>query len=224
MVSFASSPQLARGVIPMVVEQSAQGERAYDIYSRLLKDRVVFIGDQIDDQIANLVIAELLFLEKEDPDMDIDIYINSPGGSISAGLAMYDVMTHISCDVATVCVGMAASMGSVLLAGGTPGKRYALPNARIMIHQASGGFQGNMADAKIYMEDMNRQYETILNIYASATGRDREKLRRDMDRDYYLSAYDAQEYGLIDSVLDKGRARRAMPPAIQSEERRLLHP
>ena len=216
-------PQMVRGVVPMVIEQSARGERAYDIYSRLLKDRVVFIGDQIDDQIANLVIAELLFLEKEDPDADIDIYINSPGGSVSAGLAMYDVMTHISCDIATVCVGLAASMGSVLLAGGTPGKRYALPNARIMIHQASGGFQGNMSDAKIYLEEMNRQYDTLLDIYANATGKDREKLRRDMDRDYYLSAREAQEYGLIDSVLDGGRRGTASPSAIQSEERRRLH-
>ncbi len=216
-------PQMVRGVVPMVIEQSARGERAYDIYSRLLKDRVVFIGDQIDDQIANLVIAELLFLEKEDPDADIDIYINSPGGSVSAGLAMYDVMTHISCDIATVCVGIAASMGSVLLAGGTPGKRYALPNARIMIHQASGGFQGNVSDAKIYLEEMNRQYETLLDIYANATGRDREKLRRDMDRDYYLSAREAQEYGLIDRVLEGGRRGTASPPAIRSEERRFLH-
>ncbi len=219
LISSRPAPlQMVRGVVPMVIEQSPRGERAYDIYSRLLKDRVVFIGDQIDDQIANLVIAELLFLEKEDPDADIDIYINSPGGSISAGLAMYDVMTHISCDVATVCVGMAASMGSVLLAGGTPGKRYALPNARIMIHQASGGFQGNMADAQIYLEDMNRQYETILNIYSDSTGKDKERLRRDMDRDYHLSAHEAQEYGLIDSVLNKGRRSHALPAAIQAEE------
>ena len=207
----------------MVIEQSARGERAYDIYSRLLKDRVVFIGDQIDDQIANLVIAELLFLEKEDPDADIDIYINSPGGSVSAGLAMYDVMTHIACDIATVCVGIAASMGSVLLAGGTPGKRYALPNARIMIHQASGGFQGNVSDAKIYLQEMDRQYDAILDIYANATGRDREKLRRDMDRDYYLSAREAREYGLIDRVLEGGRRGIASHPNMQSEERRRLH-
>ena len=209
-------PQMIRGVVPMVIEQSARGERAYDIYSRLLKDRVVFIGDQIDDQIANLVIAELLFLEKEDPDADIDIYINSPGGSVSAGLAMYDVMTHISCDIATVCVGVAMSMGSVLLAGGTPGKRYALPNARIMIHQASGGYQGSVADAKIYLEEMNRQYQTILDIYARATGKEIERLRHDMDRDYHLSAYEAQEYGLIDRVLDKGR--RGITPAVETGE------
>lgn len=222
-MAFNSELQMVRGVVPMVIEQSARGERAYDIYSRLLKDRVVFIGDQIDDQIANLVIAELLFLEKEDPDADIDIYINSPGGSVSAGLAMYDVMTHISCDVATVCVGMAASMGSVLLAGGAPGKRYALPNSRIMIHQASGGFQGNVSDAKIYLEDMSRQYEAILGIYSRATGKDTEQLRRDMDRDYYLSAYQAQEYGLIDRVLDKGRLGSALPAALPAGERRLLH-
>lgn len=192
-------------VIPMVVEQSARGERAYDIYSRLLKDRIVFIGEEISDQIANLVIAELLFLEKEDPDADIDIYINSPGGSVSAGLAMYDVMSHIRCDIATVCVGMAASMGSVLLAGGTMGKRYALPNSRIMIHQASGGYQGNMADAKIYLDEMSRQYETILNILARATGKEPEQLRRDCERDNWMSAHEAHAFGLIDRVLENGR-------------------
>src|SRR4051812_13086920 len=181
-------------VIPMVVEQSARGERAYDIYSRLLKDRIIFIGEQVSDHLANLVIAELLFLEREDPDADIDLYINSPGGSVSAGLAMYDVMTHVSCDIATVCVGMAASMGSVLLAGGTPGKRYALPNARIMIHQASGGYQANMTDARIYLAELNRLYESTLEIYARATGKDKERLRYDMDRDNYMSAYEAQEY------------------------------
>lgn len=199
--------QMVRGVVPMVIEQTPRGERAYDIYSRLLRDRVIFIGDQIDDQIANLVIAELLFLEKEDPDADIDIYINSPGGSVSAGLAMFDVMSHIKCDVATICVGIAMSMGSVLLAGGTPGKRYALPNARIMIHQASGGYQGSVADARIYLEEMNRQYDTIIDIYAHTTGQTSDRLRRDCDRDYHLSACEAKEYGLIDHVLDSQRKR-----------------
>jgi len=218
ITSRTAPPQMNRGVIPMVVEQSPRGERAYDIYSRLLKDRVIFIGDQIDDQIANLVIAELLFLEKEDPDADIDLYINSPGGSVSAGLAMYDVMTHIRCDIATVCVGLAASMGSLLLAGGTHGKRYAMPHSRIMIHQASGGYQGSMADARIYLEEMNRQYEAILQIYARATGKETERLRRDMDRDYYQSSYEALEYGLIDRVLDHGR--QTLPAAaIQAGER-----
>ena len=145
---LSAARPIAQHVIPMVVEQSSLGERSYDIYSRLLKDRILFIGDEITDGLANLVIAELLFLEKEDPDADIDIYLNSPGGSVSAGLAIYDVMSHISCSVATICVGMAASMGSLLLAGGSPGKRYSLPNARIMIHQASGGYQGAMTDAK----------------------------------------------------------------------------
>lgn len=216
IVPSSAAPQMVRGVVPMVVEQTARGERAYDIYSRLLRDRIVFIGEQVDDHIANLVIAELLYLEKEDPDADIDIYINSPGGSVSAGLAIYDVMSHIKCDVATVCVGMAASMGSVLLAGGTPGKRYALPNARIMIHQASGGYQGNMADALIYLQEMNRQYEAVLDIYSRATGKSRETLRRDMDRDYFLSAHEAREYGLIDSVLDNGRGAIGARPTIAS--------
>lgn len=215
---FRLSEQMpsARSVIPMVVEQSSQGERAYDIYSRLLKDRIVFLGEEITDPLANLVIAELLFLEKDDPDADIDIYINSPGGSVSAGLAIYDVMAHISCDVATICVGMAASMGSLLLAGGTPGKRYALPNARIMIHQASGGYQGAMADAKIYLEHMNQQYETVLAIYARAAGKDIEHLRRDMDRDYHLSPCEAREYGLIDRVLDNGRGQRGITPTVEA--------
>ncbi|HLK56861.1 MAG TPA: ATP-dependent Clp protease proteolytic subunit [Chthonomonadaceae bacterium] len=212
----ANAPQMVRGVIPMVVEQSPRGERAYDIYSRLLKDRVIFIGDQVDDQIANLVIAELLFLEKEDPDADIDIYINSPGGVVSAGLAMYDVMTHIRCDIATVCVGMAASMGSLLLAGGTPGKRYALPHARIMIHQASGGYQGSMSDARIHLEEMHRMYEAVLRIYERATGKEKERLRRDMDRDYYMSAYEAQEYGLVDHVLDSGRKSNGGPASLEA--------
>ena len=192
-------------VVPMVIEQSARGERAYDIYSRLLKDRIIFISDEITDQIANLVIAEMLFLEKEDPDADIDLYINSPGGSVSAGLAMYDVMGHIRCDVATICVGVAASMASVLLAGGAPGKRYAMPNARIMIHQASGGYRGSMADARIYLEEMNRQYDTIIDILAKRTGKDPERIRRDSDRDYWMSGCEAREYGLIDKLVNGRR-------------------
>ncbi len=195
-----------QSMVPMVVEQSARGERAYDIYSRLLKDRILFIGDEIDDPMANLVIAELLFLEKEDPGADIDVYINSPGGSVSAGLAMYDVMTHISCDVATVCVGVASSMASVLLAGGTPGKRYALPNARIMIHQASGGYRGAMADAEIYLEEMKRQYDTVVGILAQSTGKEPARVRRDCDRDYFMSAAEAREYGLIDHMVTGRRS------------------
>lgn len=191
-------------VIPMVVEQSARGERAYDIYSRLLKDRVIFIGDGIDDHIANLIIAELLFLEREDPDSDIDIYINSPGGSVSAGLAIYDVMQIVKCDIATICVGMAASMGSVLLAGGTAGKRYALPHARVMLHQVSGGYEGTVADARIRLEQMVSAHDTLMEILAKHTGQDVEKVKVDCDRDYWLSAQEAMDYHLIDKVLEKG--------------------
>jgi len=193
-----------QSVIPMVVEQSARGERAYDIYSRLLKDRVIFIGDPIDDHLANLIIAELLFLEREDPDSDIDIYINSPGGSVSAGLAIYDTMQIIKCDIATICVGMAASMGAVLLAGGTKGKRYTLPHARVMLHQVSGGYEGTVTDARIRLEEMNRAHETLMQILAHHTGQDIEKVRRDCDRDYWLSANEAKEYGIVDKVMEKG--------------------
>jgi ATP-dependent Clp protease protease subunit len=193
-----------QSVIPMVVEQSARGERAYDIYSRLLKDRVIFIGDPIDDHIANLIIAELLFLEREDPDTDIDIYINSPGGSVSSGLAIYDTMQIVKCEVATTCVGMAASMGAVLLAGGMKGKRYALPNARVMMHQVAGGYEGTVSDARIRLEEMNRAQETLMKILAHHTGQDMEKVRRDCDRDYWLSAQEAREYGIVDKVMEKG--------------------
>jgi ATP-dependent Clp protease protease subunit len=193
-----------QNVIPMVVEQSARGERAYDIYSRLLKDRIVFIGEPVSDHLANLVIAELLFLEKEDPDADIDIYINSPGGSVSAGLAMYDVMQMIKCDVATICVGMAASMGAVLLAGGAAGKRYALPNARIMIHAVAGGYEGTVQDAEIRLKEMVRAHESLNQILARHTGQPYEKVRRDMDRDYFMSPQEALEYGIIDKIAEKG--------------------
>jgi ATP-dependent Clp protease protease subunit len=192
-----------QNVIPMVVEQSARGERAYDIYSRLLKDRVIFIGHPISDDLANLVIAELLFLEKEDPDADIEMYINSPGGSVSAGLAMYDTMQRIKCDVATICVGMAASMGAVLLAGGAAGKRYALPNSRVMMHQVAGGYEGTVSDARIRLEEMNKAQDTLMQILAKHTGQDIEKVRRDCDRDYWLAAQEAQEYGLVDKVLER---------------------
>lgn len=191
-------------VIPMVVEQSARGERAYDIYSRLLKDRIVFIGHPISDELANLIIAQILFLEKEDPDADIDIYINSPGGSVSAGLAMYDIMQMVKCDVATICVGMAASMGAVLLAGGSAGKRYALPNARIMIHAVAGGFEGPVQDAEIRLKEMVRAHDSLNEILAKHTGQPFEKVRRDMDRDYFMSAQEALEYGIIDKIAEKG--------------------
>jgi ATP-dependent Clp protease protease subunit len=196
--------RVIKNVIPMVVEQSARGERAYDIYSRLLKDRVIFIGEPIDDHISNLIIAELLFLEREDPDSDIDIYINSPGGSVSAGLAIYDTMQIVKCDVATICVGLAASMGAVLLAGGAAGKRFSLPNARIMMHQVAGGYEGTISDAKIRLEEMNRAQETLMKILAHHTNQDIEKIRTDCERDYWLSAYEAKDYRLIDKVMEKG--------------------
>jgi len=192
-----------QNVIPMVVEQSARGERAYDIYSRLLKDRIIFIGEPVTDHIANLVIAEMLFLEREDPDADIDLYINSPGGSVSAGLAMYDVMQMVKCDVATICVGLAASMGAVLLAGGAAGKRYSLPNARIMIHAVSGGYEGTVQDAEIRLKEMVRMHDSLNEILAKHTGQPFDKVRRDMDRDYFMSPQEALEYGLIDKVMDK---------------------
>ena len=191
-------------VIPMVVEQSARGERAYDIYSRLLKDRIIMIGHPIGDELANLVIAQLLFLEKEDPDADIDVYINSPGGSVSAGLAMYDVMQYIKCDVATLCIGMAASMGAVLLAGGAAGKRYSLPNSRIMIHAVAGGYEGTVQDAEIRLKEMVRAHDTLNEILAKHTKQPTDKVRRDMDRDYFMSAPEALEYGIIDKIAEKG--------------------
>lgn len=194
-------------VIPMVVEQSPRSERAYDIYSRLLKDRIVFLGEEVTDSIANLIIAQLLFLEKEDPDADVDLYINSPGGSVTAGLAIYDTMRLLRCDVSTTCVGVAASMASVLLAGGAPGKRYALENSSIMIHQASGGFQGNMADARIYLEQANRWYDSLIGILARHTGKDRETIKRDSDRDHWMTPQEALNYGLVDDVVDGNRRR-----------------
>ncbi len=190
-------------LIPMVVEQTARGERAYDIYSRLLKDRIIFLGEPIDDQVANLVIAELLFLEKEDPDKDIDMYINTPGGIVSAGLAIYDTMQAIKPDVATICVGQAASMGAVLLAGGTPGKRYALPHARIMIHQVHAGFQGTAIDIEIQAREVLRYKDILNHILHKHTGQPLERIEQDTARDYFMSAKEAQEYGIIDHILDR---------------------
>lgn len=189
-------------VVPMVVDQTSRGERAYDIYSRLLKDRIVFIGEEISDPLANLVMAQMLFLEKENPDKDIDLYINSPGGSVTAGLAIYDVMQHVKCPVATVCVGLAASMATTLLAAGSPGKRYAMPNSRIMIHQTSGGYRGTMADARIYVEEMARVAEINVRILAERTGKDPEQVRRDIDRDYWMSPEEAKDYGIVDLLID----------------------
>ena len=193
-------------LVPMVVEQTGRGERAFDIYSRLLKDRIVFIGTPIDDTIASLIIAQLLFLESEDPDKDINLYINSPGGSVSAGLAIFDTMQYIRPDVATICIGMAASMGAVLLAGGAKGKRMALPNARIMIHQPWGGVQGTASDISIQAEEILKTKKKINEILAEATGRSMDMIQNDTDRDKYLSAAEAKEYGLIDTLLVKRTA------------------
>lgn len=188
-------------LIPMVVEQTNNGERSYDIYSRLLKDRVVFLGSAIDDQVANLVIAQLLFLEAEDPDKDIRLYINSPGGSISAGMAIYDTMQYISCDVATTCVGMAASMGAFLLAAGEIGKRSALPNSEIMIHQPLGGTQGQATDIEIHARRIIRMKNDLNRILAERTGQPLERINLDTDRDHFMTAEEAKEYGLIDEVI-----------------------
>jgi len=188
-------------LIPMVVEQSARGERAYDIYSRLLKDRIIFIGTPIDDDIANLVIAQMLFLEKEDPDREIELYINSPGGSVIAGLAIYDTMQVIKPDVATLCVGHAMSMGAVLLTAGTKGKRLALPNARVMIHQGTAGFHGTPSDIDIVAREVLRYKSLLIDLIAKHTEQPREKVEKDIDRDFYMSPEEAQEYGIIDKVI-----------------------
>lgn len=189
-------------LIPMVVEQTNRGERSYDIYSRLLKDRIIFLTGEINDHTADLIVAQLLFLESEDPDKDIQIYINSPGGSVSAGFAIYDTIQYIKPDVSTICVGIAASMGAFLLAAGTKGKRYALPNADIMIHQPLGGAQGQAADIKIHAERILEIRERINKILAKRTGQTLRKVEKDTDRDYYLTAEEAVKYGLIDSVIE----------------------
>lgn len=190
--------------VPFVIEQTARGERSYDIWSRLLKDRIVFLGTPVDDYVANLLIAQFLFLEKEDPDKDIDFYIHSPGGSVSAGLAIYDTMNMIKPDVATICVGQAASMGAVLLAGGKKGKRYCLENARVMIHQVSGGAQGQLTDMKIAIQEADRYMQILMGILAEATGKSVEQVSKDCDRDKFMSAEEALEYGLVDKVLKPG--------------------
>ncbi len=190
-------------LVPMVVEQSARGERAYDIYSRLLKERIIFLGTPVDDDIANLIIAQLLFLEKEDPDKDVEFYINSPGGLVTAGLAIYDTMQIIKPDVATNCMGQAASMAAVLLAGGAKGKRYALPNARMMIHQGSAGFQGTPSDIDIQAKEVLRYKELLQQILSKHTGQTVEQVEKDTDRDYFMSAKEACEYGLIDEVIER---------------------
>lgn len=190
-------------LVPIVVEQSSRGERAYDIYSRLLKDRIIFLGEAIDDHISSLVIAQFLFLEAEDPDKDIYLYINSPGGIVTSGLAIYDTMQYIKPDVATICIGQAASMGSLLLAAGAKGKRSTLPNSRIMIHQPAGGFQGQASDIEIQAKEIIKVKQKLNEIYAKHTGQTVEKIGKDLDRDYFMSAVEAREYGLIDKVIER---------------------
>ena len=194
-----SSP--ASLLVPMVIEQTGRGERSYDIYSRLLKDRIVFIGTAVDDHVANLVVAQMLFLQMEDPKRDINLYINSPGGSVTAGLAIYDTMQFVTCDVSTYCVGIAASMGAVLLAAGTKGKRFALPNSDIMIHQVSGGAQGAASDVERQVDYMFKLKKRLIRIIAQHTGKSEEQVRVDSDRDYYMSAEEAKAYGLVDEVI-----------------------
>ncbi len=191
------------GMVPMVIEQSGRGERAYDIYSRLLKERVIFLVGEVNDHSANLVVAQLLFLESENPDKDISFYINSPGGSVSAGLAIFDTMNFIKPDVSTLCTGMAASMGSFLLMAGAKGKRFSLPNSKIMIHQPSGGARGQATDIEITAREILKTREQLNRIYAERTGQTFDKISADMERDYYMSANEALEYGLIDQVIEK---------------------
>ncbi len=188
-------------LIPMVIEQSSRGERAYDIYSRLLKDRIIFIGTSMNDEIANLLIAQLLFLESEDPDKDINFYVNSPGGLVTAGLAVYDTMQYIKPDIATVCIGQAASMGALLLTAGTKGKRYTLPNARILIHQPMGGFHGQASDIEIQAKEILRMKESLNKILVIHTGKDLKRIQSDTDRDYFMTGEEAKKYGIVDHVI-----------------------
>ena len=198
--------QRIHNIIPMVIESSARGERAFDIYSLLLKERIVFLGSPISDQVANLIIAQLLYLEREDPEKDISLYINTPGGIISAGLAIYDTMQLIRSDVSTICVGMAASMGTVLLCAGAPGKRFALPNSTIHMHQPMGGAQGQAADIEIAAREILRLQDRIRTVLSLHTGQPYDKIARDTDRDYYLNAEQANEYGIVDEVLARAKA------------------
>jgi len=198
-------------LVPMVVEQTGRGERAYDIYSRLLKDRIIFIGSGIDDDVANLIIAQMLFLQSEDAEKDISLYINSPGGSVTAGMAIYDTMLFLKCDVATYCVGQAASMGAVLLTAGSHGKRFALPNARIMIHQPWGGVQGQASDISIQAKEILRLRDRLNGILALHTGKSLEVIVKDSDRDFFMSADEAKAYGLVDTVLASRKVLPATP-------------
>ena len=193
---------IENNLVPMVVKQSSRGERAYDIYSRLLKDRIIFIVGKIDDYVANLVVAQLLFLESEDPKKDIYMYINSPGGVITSGLSILDTMNYLKCDVSTVCFGQAASMGAVLLAGGAKGKRFALPNSRVMIHQPLGGVQGQATDIEIHAKEIKTLKEKLNNILATATGQTLKKIEKDTERDFFMDSKEAAKYGLIDEILE----------------------
>jgi ATP-dependent Clp protease protease subunit len=196
-------------IIPIVIEQTGRSERAYDIYSRLLKDRIIFVGTVIDDYIANMVIAQLLFLQTEDPEKDIHLYINSPGGIVSSGLAIYDTMQYVKPPIATYCIGQAASMGALLLAAGTRGKRFALPHSRIMLHQPMGGFQGQATDIEIHAREILRMKETLNVILSSHTGRPLEKIQSDTDRDFFMSGNEAKEYGIVDEVISSIKTRGA---------------
>jgi ATP-dependent Clp protease, protease subunit len=200
-------------LVPMVIEQTGRGERSYDIYSRLLKDRIIFIGTAIDDHVANLVVAQMLFLQMEDPKRDINLYINSPGGSVTAGLAIYDTMQFVTCDVATYCVGIAASMAAVLLTAGTKGKRYALPNSDVMLHQVSGGAQGPASDVERTVEYMFKLKKRLIGIIAHHTGKTEAQIQQDSDRDYWITAQQAKDYGLVDEVVKsrKDVAPEALP-------------
>lgn len=200
-----SQPALSY-IIPTVVEQTHRGERGWDIYSRLLKDRIVFLGTPVDDMVANTIIAQLLFLESEDPDKDVMLYINSPVGLVTAGMAIYDTMQLVRCEVATICMGQASSMGSFLLSGGAKGKRYALPHSRILIHQPLGGFSGQATDIEIHAREILRTREKLIELYSRHTGQPEDRIRRDMERDFFMSAAEAKEYGLVDEVLVKKKA------------------
>ena len=201
MTSSERYNSITNQLVPIVVEQTSRGERSYDIYSRLLKDRIIFIGTQVDDHIANLIIAQLLFLESDEPEQDIYLYINSPGGNVSSGLAIYDTMQYIKPDVQTICLGQAASMGALLLAAGTKGKRYTLPNSRIMIHQPTGGFQGQSTDIQIQAKEILQIRERLDDILAKHTGQPKDKVRADTERDNFMTGEEAKEYGIIDSVI-----------------------
>lgn len=194
------------GNIPYVIENTPRGERTYDIYSRLLKDRIIFLGTQVNDYVANAIIAQLLFLESEDPDKDIMMYINSPGGSVSAGLGIYDIMQYVSCDVSTYCTGLAASMGSLLLTGGAKGKRFAMPNAKIMIHQPLGGVQGQASDMERHVKEIIRTKRRLNEIYEHHTGKSVDQIERDTDRDNFMTVQEAKEYGLIDEIVTRHKA------------------